>query len=123
MSAPALAPASAMAVAPLDAVAQIPAEGLKDAEAAKQFEGMLMANLFQCLRKTVNHSNLFGNSGSAQSTYEYLLDQAVVNQAMTAGKGWGLSDRLQTSWSAKKINKTYGVPDLISKDALPIPIP
>ena len=94
----------------------------KDAEAAKQFEGMLVANLFQCLRKTVVHSDLFGNSGQAQGTYEYLLDQAVVNHAMTGGKGWGLSDRLQANWkSHAPINKISGEQDLTSKEALPIP--
>ena len=94
----------------------------KDAEAAKQFEGMLVANLFQCLRKTVVHSDLFGNSGQAQSTYEYLLDQAVVNHAMSGGKGWGLSDRLQANWkSHTPINKISTEQDLTSKEALPIP--
>ena len=96
-----------------DLVAQAPGPGLKDAEAAKQFEGMLMANLFQCLRKTVTHSSLFGDGASAQSTYEYLLDQAVVNHALEAGKGWGLSDRLQTGWKkSPETNKTYSAQDL-----------
>lgn len=66
-------------------------------EAAKQFEGLLMANLFQELRKTVHTSGLFGDGGNARTTYEYLLDQAVVNHAMDAGKTWGLSDKLETS--------------------------
>lgn len=84
-----------------DLVAQVPGAGAKDAKAAQQFEGMLMANLFQCLRKTVTHSGLFGDGGSAQSTYEYLMDQAVVSHAMTAGKGWGLADRLEAGWKAQ----------------------
>jgi len=91
--------------APLDLAAQAPAPGAKDAKAAQQFEGMLMANLFQCLRKTVTHSSLFGDSGSAQSTYEYLMDQAVVSHAMTAGKGWGLADRLEAGWKAQAAHK------------------
>jgi Rod binding domain-containing protein len=112
---------------PLDLVGQPPSlddKGAKDAKAAHQFEGMLMANLFQCLRKTVNHSNLFGNSGSAQNTYEYMLDQAVVNHALEGGKTWGLSDRLQASWdlasSRKKVHGD-GEQDLISGKELPIP--
>jgi Rod binding domain-containing protein len=87
------------------AAGQAPTPGVKDKKAAQQFEGMLMANLFQCLRKTVNHSTLFGDSSSAQGTYEYLLDQAVVNHAMTAGKGWGLADRLQASWDLQSAKK------------------
>ena len=87
--------------APIDLVAATPAANGKNAEAAKQFEGMLMANMFQGMRKTVQASGLFGNSGNARSTYEYLLDQAVVTQAMTAGKGWGLSERLLASWQLK----------------------
>ena len=103
MSSPAFAiPAQS---APLDLIAQAPAAGAKDAKAAQQFEGMLMANLFQCMRKTVSHSSLFGDSGSAQSTYEYLMDQAVVNHAMTAGKGWGLAQRLEASWKAQAAPK------------------
>ena len=110
---------------PQELVAQSVGTSLKDkdADAAKQFEGLLMANLFQCLRKTVSHSNLFGSSGSAQSTYEYMLDQAVVEHAMAAGKGFGLSDRLQAGWQTKGINKLSSVQDLISKEPLPIPTP
>lgn len=82
-----------------------PELGRKDAKAAQQFEGMLMANLFQCLRKTVDHSTLFGDSGSAQGTYEYLLDQAVVTHGMGSGKGWGLAERLEASWAAQAAKK------------------
>ena len=88
-----------------DLTAKVPEAGAKDAKAAQQFEGMLMANLFQCLRKTVNHSTLFGDTGSAQGTYEYLLDQAVVSHAMNAGKGWGLADRLQANWKLQSPSK------------------
>jgi Rod binding domain-containing protein len=74
-----------------------------NAEAAKQFEGMLMAFLFQQMRKTVQTSGLFGGNGNARSTYEYLLDQAVTSNAMDAGKGWGLSQQLQAQWDAHKV--------------------
>jgi len=69
-------------------------------DAAKQFEGMMMAQVFQTMRKTVQHSGLFGDSAMARSTYEYLLDQAVVQHAMDGGKGWGLAERLEESWKA-----------------------
>ncbi len=71
----------------------------KNLDSARQFEGMLMANLFQSMRKTVEPSNLLGNGQGSQQTYEYLLDQAVVAQAMQSGKGWGLAERLAESWN------------------------
>jgi len=91
---------------PQEIVAQsmpVPGSGQAgNAEAAKQFEGMLMAFLFQQMRKTVQPSGLFGGNGNARSTYEYLLDQAVTSNAMDAGKGWGLSRQLQEQWDANK---------------------
>jgi Rod binding domain-containing protein len=83
-----------------DLVIKAPPASKDPKEAAKQFEGMLMANLFQQLRKTVHSSGLLGNGDSARSTYEYLLDQAVVNHAMEGGKTWGLRDRLEASLRA-----------------------
>lgn len=68
-------------------------------KAARQFEGMLMSMLFQTMRKTVEPSGLFGEGGQSRSTYEYLMDQAVVEQAVSSGRGWGLADRLKTLWS------------------------
>ncbi|BDU73349.1 rod-binding protein [Mesoterricola silvestris] len=97
--------------APILPAAAVPAQDLvtpalpggKDAkEAAKQFEGLLMANLFKEMRKTVHPSGLFGTNDSARGTYEYLLDQAVVNHAMDSGKTWGLSERLESSLKASK---------------------
>lgn len=74
-------------------------------EAAKQFEGMLMAQIFQVMRKTVNHSGLFGDSALARSTYEYLLDQAVVDHAMNSGKSWGLAPRLEEAWATRQASE------------------
>jgi len=88
-----LGPSSAV---PQDLVVQRPPAGKDPKEAAKQFEGMLMSNLFQVLRKTVHHSGLLGGD-SATGTYEYLLDQAVINHALDAGWTCGLRDRLETS--------------------------
>ncbi len=73
----------------------------KTAEAAKQFEAMLMAYVFQQMRQTVPSSGLFGDNGIARSTYDYLFDQAVTTSAMKAGKGWGLSQRLEAAWNAR----------------------
>ena len=91
--------------APQEILAQkLPAAGSNPAhtaEAARQFEGMLMENLFRIMRKTVEPSGLFGNDGKVQSTYEYLLDQAVTSNAMNAGKGLGLSQKLVAAWSSK----------------------
>jgi Rod binding domain-containing protein len=89
----------------VDTVTQVQgAQGLpspeeKTEKAARQFEGLLMGLLFQTMRKTVEPSGLFGDSGQSRSTYEYLMDQAVVDRAVTTGHGWGLADRLKASWS------------------------
>lgn len=72
-----------------------------NAEAAKQFEGMLMSFVFKQMRQTVQPSGLFGDDSLARSTYDYLLDQAVTSSAMTAGKGWGLSQRLAAQWDSQ----------------------
>jgi Rod binding domain-containing protein len=76
------------------------APGAKDktSEAARQFEGMLMQLLFQTMRKTVEPSGLFGDGGQARSTYEYLMDQAVVDKAMHSGRSWGIAERLEAVW-------------------------
>jgi Rod binding domain-containing protein len=65
---------------------------------AAEFEGMLMAQVFQALRKTVEPSGLFGNSQNERSTYDYLLDQAVIKNAIEGGHTWGLAVRLEESW-------------------------
>jgi Rod binding domain-containing protein len=93
--------------APQDLVAQsLPGAGANkeaNAKAAQQFEGMLMAFVFQQMRQTVQPSGLFGDQGAARSTYEYLLDQAVTSNAMKAGKGWGLSQKLAAKWDAQTV--------------------
>lgn len=70
-------------------------------EAARMFEGMVMAQMFQAMRKTIQPSGLFGDDTQTRSTYEYLLDQAVVEHAMASGKGLGLADRLEKTLKAK----------------------
>jgi Rod binding domain-containing protein len=86
-----------------------PAE--KTDKAARQFEGLLMGLLFQTMRKTVKPSGLLGDSGSSRSTYEYLLDQAVVDRAVSGGRGWGLAERLKASWGQSgKTDPKKGVP-------------
>lgn len=84
----------------------LPAGKATPKEAAKRFEGMLMAQLFQSLRKTVHSSGLFGENATAHETYDYLLDQAVVQHAMDAGRGWGLAERLEAAWEAKGATTT-----------------
>ena len=88
-------------VATQEIVAQPTPGAPTNAEAAKQFEAMLMSFVFQQMRGTVQPSGLFGDDGNARSTYDYLLDQAVTSQAMDAGKGWGLSQRLAATWDAE----------------------
>jgi Rod binding domain-containing protein len=77
-----------------------PAPQEKTSAAAKQFEGMLMQLLFQTLRKTVEPSGLMGESGQARSTYEYMMDQAIVDKATSSGRSWGIAERLEAAWKA-----------------------
>ena len=74
----------------------------KDAKAAAMFEGMLMAQIFQSMRKTIQPSGLFGENSNAHATYNYLLDQAVVEHAVSAGKGWGLAEKLEQAWKIRQ---------------------
>ena len=48
----------------------LPDQAEKTDKAARQFEGLLMGLLFQTMRKTVQPSGLFGDSGQSRSTYE-----------------------------------------------------
>lgn len=76
----------------------LPVAGDKTEAAARQFEGMVMSLLFQAMRKTVEPSGLLGDGGQARSTYEMLLDQALVDKAVGGGRSWGLADRLSETW-------------------------
>ncbi len=71
-------------------------------EAAREFEGMLLRQLFQVMRRTVAPSDLLRDSGGARETAYYLFDQAVVTQAMASGTSWGLADRLESAWKAQE---------------------
>jgi Rod binding domain-containing protein len=62
------------------------------------FEGLMMTQMFQAMRKTIQPSGLFGDESKSRSTYEYMLDQAVVEHVMASGKGWGLADSLEKNW-------------------------
>lgn len=82
----------------------LPAPGAADAElrkAAVAFEGMLISQMFQSMRKTIQPSGLLGDSGQARGTLEYLLDQAVVDSAMKGGRSWGLASRIEEAWRLK----------------------
>lgn len=86
---------SSATLSPRDLVA--PQAGLDkptDEQAAQMFEGLILTQMFQSMRSTVPHSNLFGENAQARTSYEYLLDQAVVEHAMAAGKGLGLAASL-----------------------------
>ena len=65
---------------------------------ALDFEAMLMTQLFQALRKTVEPSGLFGDNQNARTTYEYLFDQAIFERAADTGQTWGLAAKLEEVW-------------------------
>ncbi|MEO0325569.1 MAG: hypothetical protein AAF447_21610, partial [Myxococcota bacterium] len=70
-----------------------PAEGTGQAEqAAKQFEGLLLQQLWQTLRKTVS-SRAFGGAGAGGGTYFHFVDEAMSQGLVEAG-GLGLQDQL-----------------------------
>jgi Rod binding domain-containing protein len=73
-----------------------------DHQAALLFEGLVMTQMFQSMRKTVQSSGLFGDDSQTRATYEYLLDQAVVEHAMASGKGLGLAEKLEKTWGMEK---------------------
>jgi Rod binding domain-containing protein len=73
-----------------------------DHQAALLFEGLVLTQMFQTMRKTIQPSGLFGNDSQTRSTYEYLLDQAVVEHAMASGKGLGLAEKLEKTWEQEK---------------------
>lgn len=84
--------------APSELVPPPSGDALKRHDAAQKFEGLLMSQMLQSMRKTVEPSGLFGESRQARNTYEYLLDQAVIEHAMKAGKSWGLAEKLEAEW-------------------------
>jgi len=77
---------------------QLKQKGGKMKQTALEFEGMLMTQMFQGLRKTIEPSGLFGDNQTTRSTYEYLLDQATFQKAAENGQTWGLAARLEESW-------------------------
>jgi Rod binding domain-containing protein len=96
------APAVADPLSQIQGAGALPGPAEKTDQAARQFEGLLMGLLFQTMRKTVEPSGLFGDSGQSRSTYEYLMDQAVVERAVSGGRGWGLAERLKASWDNRE---------------------
>jgi len=70
----------------------------KMGQTATEFEAMLMTQLFQTLRKTVEPSGLFGCNQTERSIYDYLFDQSIFQNAAANGKTWGLASRLEESW-------------------------
>jgi Rod binding domain-containing protein len=65
---------------------------------ASEFEAMLMAQLFQTMRKTVEPSGLFEENQNERGIYDYLFDQAILQQATAGGHTWGLAEKLEESW-------------------------
>lgn len=83
----------------------LPRAGLDKAtnhEAAIMFEGLVMMQMFQAMRKTIQPSGLFGEDAQTRSTYDYLLDQAVVEHAMSSGRTWGLAERMEKTWEEQR---------------------
>lgn len=95
---------------------QVPRSESKEriAKVAREFEGMLLEQLMQSMRKTVEPSGLFGQEGQSRSTYEYLLDQAVIGKAVQGGKGFGLAAYMERNWVDRAAPKPPGANRLAS---------
>jgi hypothetical protein len=65
---------------------------------AREFEAMVMTQMVQTLRKTVEPSGLFGSNQNERGIYEWLLDQSIFQKAAENGQTWGLAARLEESW-------------------------
>lgn len=78
-----------------------PADKERVTKAAQDFEGMLMEQLMQGMRKTVEPSGLFGQEGQSKSTFEYLMDQAVIAKAVKGGRGLGLAAHMEQVWAQR----------------------
>lgn len=96
---------------------QQPSDKERITRAAQEFEGMLMEQLMQGLRKTVEPGDLFGKQDQSRSTFEYLLDQAVIARAVQGGKGLGLAAQMERIW-AERERKI--IPPLGNPETLPI---
>lgn len=70
--------------------------------AAEAFEGILLGQMMATMRSTVPHSGLFGESETTRSTYDYLMDQAVIDKAIKGGRGLGLAAHLERSWARSR---------------------
>lgn len=106
MGAPAALTAAPVAVATAARAQALkpPSEQERITKAAQEFEGMLLEQLMQGMRKTVEPSGLFGQQDQSRSTFEYLMDQAVIAKAVKAGKGLGLAPQMERLWASRKGN-------------------
>lgn len=103
----------------VDLASHAKAQGLQKAQdqgrirkAAQEFEGMLIEQMMQGMRKTVEPSGLFGQEGQSRSTFEYLMDQAVIQKAVKGGRGLGLAAQLERIWASRSegLGKPQPVP-------------
>ena len=70
-------------------------EGAARAEAAEQFESLLVQQLWQTMRSTVGGAG-FGGGGAGSDTYMHFMDEAVARQLTEAG-GIGVRSMLMAS--------------------------
>lgn len=87
--------------------------------AAEAFESLLLGQMMTTMRSTIPHSGLFGESETTRSTYDYLMDQALIEKAVKGGKGFGLAAQLEKSWQ-KAREGSPSKPGSGKPDPLPI---
>lgn len=75
-------------------------QGDRSAEAAEQFESLLIRQLWTTMRSTVG-AEVFGAGGMGGSTTLHLLDQSMAEQMSAAG-GIGIADMLRENFGGER---------------------
>ena len=61
---------------------------------ARQFEGLMLQQLMKSMEKTVNRSDLFGNSHAEGMYRDMLYEQISTNAAESQGPGLGIAQMI-----------------------------
>lgn len=95
--------AGAMALAPADVGAdrgRVHEAGDGAAEVAEQFEGMLVQQLWQIMRRTVKSGGMLGGEGAGNDLYMSMVDDAMGRQ-LSEGGGIGIRSVLMQALGAE----------------------
>ncbi|MCA9807441.1 MAG: rod-binding protein [Cyanobacteria bacterium HKST-UBA06] len=74
---------------------------------ARQFEGLMLQQLMKSMEKTVNRSDLFGNSHAEGMYRDMLYEQISTNAAESQGPGLGIAQMIYKQL-APYVNDPHG---------------